>query len=300
LSPGLRKFFADSATQNILQKPFAPFEPQQNSQFATLTAAINVTPDDNGPYDIKQIKGDALWLAEAVQIDKVAALRIVVLEWQKRPAARLLSRPLGDEERPDSDSALDLSIFAPKPTDADGPKETNGPAAASFDSTYQRQLRLIQLSISEAFYVLATSELKARQFASVHEASTGQNGGGPNDEVGRLLFQSLCPQGDGSQTIEDGADAIRRSLDLLRMDMDDPAVENNQKTLRKYWEELQGFWIRAYTMQVISALQLIFTVADFASQMPSAEAVLSYFELMSEHDFFGADTVSRGLYFNVD
>jgi nuclear pore complex protein Nup188 len=283
-SPGIQKFFADSATQEILKKPSAPFEPQQSSQFATITAAINVTPDENGPYDIKQIKGDALWLAEAVHIDKVAALRIVVLEWQKQPAVRMLSRSLDEEDSQASDSSLDVSMFAPKSYIVDAPKGPGDENAKSFESTYNRQLRLIRLSISEASYILAISELKIRQCAVSKAASKEQTLAGPIDEVGKVLFEAACPNGDASKSIMESVDALRKSLHLLGMNGEHPA--SKQKTLEKFWQDLEEFWLNAHMMRVISSLQYIFTIADSSSQIPTADAVLSYFELMSEHNFF--------------
>jgi nuclear pore complex protein Nup188 len=284
LSPGIQRFLADSATQDILKKPYAPFEPQQNSQFATITAAINVTPDENGPYDIKQIKEDASWLAEAVHIDMVAALRIVVLEWQKQPAARMLSRSLDEEDSQSLDGLLDISIFAPKSSIIDAPNGLKDQSAMSFDSTYSRQLRLIRLAVSEASYVLAISELKIRQFAVSKAAEKEQTPTEPIDEVGKTLFEATCPDGDASKTIKASVDALSKSLDLLGMNGEHHAIK--EKALGNFWEDLAQFWYRAHMIRVISYLQFIFTVADSSSQIPTADAVLSYFELMHKHDFF--------------
>jgi nuclear pore complex protein Nup188 len=283
-SPGIQRFLADTATQDILKKPHAPFEPLQTSQFATITAAINVTPDENGPYDIKQIKGDASWLAEAVHIDMVAALRIVVLEWQKQPAARMLSRSLNEEDSQAPDGLLDISIFAPKSSTVDAPYGSGDQSAKSFDSTYSRQLRLIRLAVSEASYVLAVSELKIRQFAVSKAAGKEQGLAEPIDGVGKTLYEAACPDGNASKTIKTSVDALSKNLDLLGMNGEHPA--NKEKTLEKFWEDLAQFWYRAHMLRVIGYLQFIFTVADSSSQIPTAEAVLSYFELMHKHDFF--------------
>lgn len=297
MAPGLQRFLADSTTQNILKNPFAAFEPQQNSDFAARTAAIHVTPDDNAPYDIEQIKMDASWLAEALHIDKVAALRIVVLEWQKQPTTRMLSRSLDDEDSQAPDDLLDISIFAPKSLNAPaGPEQ----ATKSFDSTYSRQLRHIKFAISEASYVLAVSELKIRQFALEREPKKAQTAGtaeggqkspqkeqapaGPVDEVGRSLFEAACPHGDGSRTIVDCVNALRQCLDTLGIHGEHPV--NKNKTLEKYWEDLEQFWFRTHMIRLISYLQHIFTIADSSTRIPTADAVLAYFELMQKHDFF--------------
>lgn len=283
-SPGLQSFLADSTTQDILKKPFAPFEPPQNpdqgSDFAARTAAIHVTPDENGPYDIKQIKTDALSLSQTLDIDKVAALRIVVLEWQRQPTARMLSRTLDEEDHQAPDDLLDISIFAPKSSTANAP---NGEQPArTFDSTYSRQLRHIKLAVTEASYVLAVSDLKIRQFA-VSRAEKDQTLAGTVDEVGKNLFEAALPYGDGSRTIVNSVGGFRKCLDTLGMNGKHPTDKN--KNLEKYWEELEQFWYRTHLMRMMSYLQYIFTIADSSSRIPTSDAVLAYFELMQKHAF---------------
>lgn len=55
----------------------------------SITAAINVPPAKDQHYDIQEIKKDAVWLAEAVAVSEVEALRICLLEWQNRPQLHL-------------------------------------------------------------------------------------------------------------------------------------------------------------------------------------------------------------------
>ncbi|KAE9982480.1 hypothetical protein EG328_010870 [Venturia inaequalis] len=285
-SPGLQSFLAESTTQDILKNPFAPFEPHQgtdngqpNSDFAARTAAIHVAPEENGPYDIKQIKTDALSLAQTLNIDKVAALRIVILEWQRQPTTRMLSRPLNEEDHQAPDDFLDISIFAPKSSTANAPTGPGEQPAKTFDSTYSRQLRHIKLAVTEASYVLAVSELKTRQYA----VSRGEKEQAV-DYVGKNLFEAASPFGDASQTIVNAVGGFRKCLDTLGMDGQHPTDKN--KNLEKYWEDLEPFWYRTHLMRMVSYPQYIFTVADSSSLMPTSESVLAYFELMKKHDFF--------------
>ncbi|TLD15065.1 hypothetical protein E2P81_ATG09913 [Venturia nashicola] len=296
-SPGLQNFLAESTTQDILKKPFAPFEPKQtpdnaqpNSDFAARTAAIHVTPDENGPYNIKQIKTDALWLAQTLDIDEVAALRIVVLEWQRQPTTRMLFRPLNEDDFEAPEDLLDISIFAPKSSTANAPNRPDAQPAQTFDSTYSRQLRHIKLAVTEASYVLAVSELKLRHYA-VSRAEKEQ----AIDEVGKNLFEAASPLGDASQTIIDAVGGFRTCLDTLGINGEHPTDKN--KNLDKFWEEIEPFWYRTHMMRMMSYLQYIFTVADSSSFIPTAEAVLAYFELMKKHSFFVNmdDTILPGL-----
>lgn len=289
-SPGLQRFLADSDAQYILKKPFAPFEPQQdsdnaqpNSNFAARTAAIHVTPDENGPYDIQQIKTDALSLAQTLHIDKVAALRIVVLEWQRQPTTRMLSRPLNEEDHPVPDDLLDISIFGPTTSTANAPTGPDEQPAKTFESTYSRQLRHIKLAVTEASYVLAVSELKVRQYI-FSRAEKEQALAGTIDELGKKLFEVACPFGNASRTIIDSVDGFRKCLDVLGLNGEHPTDKN--KNLEKYWDELEPFWYRMHMMRMISVLQYIFTLADSSERIPTSDAVLAYFELMQKHDFF--------------
>lgn len=78
-------------------KAFDTPSPQTKSEFETKTAAINVTPKSNEKYDIKIIKEDALWLSKNVGISEIAALRIVIIEFQARPQSHL-SGPLSTQD----------------------------------------------------------------------------------------------------------------------------------------------------------------------------------------------------------
>ncbi|QDS75878.1 hypothetical protein FKW77_001945 [Venturia effusa] len=289
-SPGLQDFLDDTDAQYILKRPFAPFEPQQdsdyarpNSNFAARTAAIHVTPDENGPYDIKQIKTDALSLSETLHIDKVAALRIVVLEWQRQPTIRMLARPLDEEDHQAPDDLLDISIFAPKSAAANAPTGSSEPFATSFNSTFSRQLRQIKLAVTETSYVLAVSELVLRQYAFTR-VEKEQALDGTINGLGKKLFEIACPFGNASRTIVDGVDSFRKCLATLGLNGEHPKIKN--KNLEKFWEELEPFWYRTHMMRIISYLQYLFTLADSSARIPTSDAVLAYFELMQKYDFF--------------
>jgi nuclear pore complex protein Nup188 len=244
-----------------------------------------------------------MWLSQVAHIDKVAALRMVVLEWQKRPAAQMLSRSVDEEDSETPDGLLDISIFASKSSTTDAPKNSGDPPSKSFDSTYSRQLRLIRLAISEASYVLAVSELRLRQYAMSQRAAKEQaaeargnatsKGKGkskeqtpdtPSDDLGRVLFEAACPGEDGSKTISDSVIAMRKITDLLGLNGVHPV--NKEEILEKYWDDLETFWFRSHFMRLVGYLQYVFTIADSSSRVPTAQAVLTYFEYMHQEDFF--------------
>ncbi|KAI5919960.1 nucleoporin subcomplex protein binding to Pom34-domain-containing protein [Camillea tinctor] len=94
-------FFTDPLVQSFFTKPGSAFEPSfdkspHHASFVKKTAAIQVTPTSS-KYDINVIKEDALWLSKNAHINEVAALRIVVIEFQSRPRNQLLG-PISNQD----------------------------------------------------------------------------------------------------------------------------------------------------------------------------------------------------------
>lgn len=94
-SSALAQFLYDPEVAHLLSQPFDAFpppSPETKTRFEQKTSAINVTPSPNSRFDLKVIKEDTLWLSQAVDVDEVSALRIVVVEAQNRTAAQLLGQ----------------------------------------------------------------------------------------------------------------------------------------------------------------------------------------------------------------
>ncbi|KAI1267282.1 nucleoporin subcomplex protein binding to Pom34-domain-containing protein [Xylariaceae sp. FL1019] len=94
-SQAIVDFLTDPLVQSFFTNPGSPFEPSTNrsshrAAFEKKTAAIHVTPNPNGKYDINLVKEDVLWLSTNVRINELAALRVVIVEHQSRPASQLL------------------------------------------------------------------------------------------------------------------------------------------------------------------------------------------------------------------
>ncbi|KAF1815256.1 hypothetical protein P152DRAFT_480315 [Eremomyces bilateralis CBS 781.70] len=86
----VQSFLNDPVTYGLLRHAFEPTMRMERGPFDTKTSAVNVTPGDNALYNIEEIKEDAIWLSEELKIDELAALRLVILEWQGRPQSKLL------------------------------------------------------------------------------------------------------------------------------------------------------------------------------------------------------------------
>lgn len=75
--------------KQVLSQTIPTFpSPSTNSKTAFDTTAGTI-PTASDLYNVTQIKSDALWLSEQENLDELESLRVVVLEWQYRPEARL-------------------------------------------------------------------------------------------------------------------------------------------------------------------------------------------------------------------
>lgn len=132
---------------------------KSKSEFNSKTAAIHVETNAKKSFDLQEIKADAQWLSEKARIDEITALRIVVLEWQNRPATRLTTT-FSSEEATSLQSAAgsdNLRVSVAGPNLASILKQTAGEAGSStFDTEGNRRLRLRALYLSERSHLLKT------------------------------------------------------------------------------------------------------------------------------------------------
>lgn len=158
-------FFNDSLVQSFFTSPGSAFEPSNDKSphratFEKKTAAIHVTPTPNDKYDINVIKEDALWLSKNARINEVAALRVVVIEYQSRPTSQLLG-PISNQDV----AGLRAAVGAGKAQTSNiipGLTLTASLDAsdiqADFDKPESRRHRIFQTYLSERRFYAATNE----------------------------------------------------------------------------------------------------------------------------------------------
>jgi nuclear pore complex protein Nup188 len=164
----LDHYLSDETVINILAQQ-APFDlyskPSQQSKtsFETKTAAINITPTKQGQYDINEIKEDALWLSKEATIDEIAALRIVIQEWQNRPAVQLLSEFSEEEVASIQDASgvqnLRSSVGGAKVSSLFAAVGTHESQASEFLLPQGRRSRFFGIYLSERRYALKASQI---------------------------------------------------------------------------------------------------------------------------------------------
>ncbi|KAG7115080.1 Nucleoporin like protein [Verticillium longisporum] len=137
----------------------SPSNDATKKQFETTTAAINVTPTPNGKYDIGTIKGDATWLSKAGNVNLIAALRIVVLEFQARPAAHLAG-PLSTQDAVNLQEAAGVSNSQSSSlVPISGATMDADAIWAAFDKEEAKRLRIFQTYLSERRYLAMAADL---------------------------------------------------------------------------------------------------------------------------------------------
>ncbi|KAI0512583.1 nucleoporin subcomplex protein binding to Pom34-domain-containing protein [Xylaria bambusicola] len=158
-------FFNDPLVQSFFTSPGSAFEPssdksQHHATFERKTAAIHVTPTPNEKYDINVIKEDALWLSKNARINEVAALRVVVVEYQSRPTSQLLG-PISNQDvaglraAAGAGNAQSSNIIPGLTLTA---TLDASDIQANFDKTESRRQRIFQTYLSERRFYAATNE----------------------------------------------------------------------------------------------------------------------------------------------
>ncbi|KAK8189019.1 nucleoporin subcomplex protein binding to Pom34-domain-containing protein [Phyllosticta capitalensis] len=282
----LRNFLNDESNAAALNKPFAPFQPpnpQSKSSYETKTSAINVTPGENDHYDIKEIKTDTEWLSGEANINEVAALRIVLLEWQTRPAAQLLSGFTEEETLSVQEAAgganLGSSTFLPKSSILAATASSIGQSFATFNTEEQRRLRILDVYNSERIHILRVGDLIARIGATALEAEpSGTTGGRARvqwvEDLGRRTFLA-----QGEESIFHGIEEVRNRL---------TECCNGERWFKDQGGNMQATeaWSHSQFAEAGLILQLIFTHADFATEPLSQVYVLSWFRLLEDVKYF--------------
>ena len=282
--PRLERFLSDPATTGLLVRPFNCFSPpssQTKAAFETRTAAINVTPAKQSNYNIDEIKADALWLSQQVNIDEVSALRIVLLEWQSRPADQLLSGFTDEEaislQEATGETSLASSLFLPTASIQLAPSRSQKSDHAAFKSLDRRRLRILAYYLSERRYILKVSE------ALVHDGLLeGQASPTWTELVGKTIINARSSQSNAAASRKEFAvecvEALQNRVEALEKGSgcfnDDPRPE------------VEADWSQNMVLELVHILQLIFLVIQNADRIPTSSVVLAWLRFATKYAFF--------------
>ena len=291
----LKRHLADPQSIEILARPFAPIETpsrQTKSIFETKTSAINVA-SSHAPVDIKQIREDTLWLSQQISIDEVSALRIAVLEWQTRPAELLLYG--GHEGEPTKSNGVGqaadfrASSFDPGSSLLAKSKNQQKESHQPIEDTGLRRRRLLESYLSERRCILKCNEFLVFIQLSQLSVQSGIDGG---QQVNKLSW--LRDAGANilaSWNINDKVNAKRKPAFLEATEALHARLKNlsngcgwlQDDDLR---EEIEAAWARSQILEMIHIMQIMLHILQSAKDLLEPLAILSWFRLMKDYDFF--------------
>lgn len=266
----------------------------------------------NGQYDVNQIQEDALWLSKEAGIDEVSALRIVVLERQTRPAVQLL-RGFSDEETSTvqdvvGGTSLQASMLAPKSSFAAGSGTLQERSVNRFNDADPRQLRLLEIYLSERRYILKVieyllyhalhtdiSEDEVRSKKALHGRSA--EGSGWLVEIGKSILASWnvggtakgkeIAKGSSRHFLVDAVGALESRLDSLEKGSGWYRDEGARGEVEEAWSTNQ-------MLEMIHIMQIMIDLLSGSFPSTRSDVVLAWFRFVSTYGFMDQfELVSR-------
>lgn len=286
--PYLLKHLTNPHAFQILSSPFASFEPpspQTKSSFETRTSAINVSPSPHGRYDIKQIREDSLWLSKETNIDEVAALRIAVLEWQSRPALKLLQDDISENTVSFRSTVGGINLQSLKGSQSlnrpPGATQVVGEPDSSADSKARRVL-LLKTYLSERRYIIKASEhvTFAALVAGVKDKAPESSASLENLGNGILSVWNIQEQSQNTKKnfFIESVEALKSRLHGL--EKASGWFEDD------FQEDLELAWARDQLLEVLHILQIMLMLLESMSDLTRSDAFLAWFRFMGSVAFF--------------
>lgn len=278
-------FFDDDYIHGLLKSPLTVFAPPSDAtkaDYQTKTAPINVTSASNEQYGINAVKEDAEWLSENANINLVAALRLVVVEFQSRQS-RHLAGPLSSQDANNLQDAAGLSGGKGLSYMADFGASSARDAEelwSDFSTPGSRKRRLFDTYLSErrCFMMIAdyAHSLKIYSCLPVFRPVP--------TNLAQVYRLAMAPQ-----NMEDPDSLIPSYLLVLtdcmtRMDAGFTSVIRD-KLLHADDTELS--WIKTNLSEIVHVLSIVFQLADsYQNNFPPAQVVGQWFSMMEAYSFF--------------
>ena len=267
--------------------PFTTFTPQTQSTFESQTSPINIAPNTDGRYDITQLKEDSLWLSRKTGISELAALRIVVLEWQARSTTQLLDAPSGSGEFQPNHTFGDKNEQS-SPSAQSSAVRARGASDPRSEQQGARRLRLLELYLSERQYLSKTTEYVIS--SSLCQSTTGKNKASrtPGDDtwvedVGSSILEAWNPEGVQSRTGRNWYVEAVAALELRIQDLERGSQwSQDDDNLSK----LDEAWCKTQILEMIHIMQVIVLLSDSSRTFMRSDAVLAWFRFVGTYGFF--------------
>ncbi|KAF2251158.1 hypothetical protein BU26DRAFT_539615 [Trematosphaeria pertusa] len=295
-SAPLRSFLTAEEHLEILSRPWKPFpdpSPAEKNKFEAKTAPISVTPSQDGPYDINEIKEDSLWLSKEAKISEHAALRLVVQEWQSRPAMQLLSGLTEEEALSVQEAAgfsnLGASTFVPSSSILANPSTLGMPSESQFDSSDQRRLRIADIYHSTCASILRVSQLLMSWGCAKHLRSKTAYGRDYRvaDDWLEQLGQAIAVKQNQKESASSGAAGLNKCIRAVKARLDSLNDGYTWSVPESIQEAASEKWLTTQTAELLHILHIALIHADLVTNdfVPAA-TVEEWFSTVSETGFF--------------
>ncbi|KAL7900857.1 nucleoporin subcomplex protein binding to Pom34 domain-containing protein [Trichoderma sp. SZMC 28014] len=285
-SPAITKFFDDDYVRGLLREPstaFAPPDEATNKDFETKTAPINVTSASTDRHDINVFKEDAKWLSRNAKVNLVAALRVVIIEYQSRSSRHLLG-PLSSHDAANLQEAAGLQngqgaaflseMGASAAFDADE-------ISAEFENSESKKRRLFDTLLTERrFFIMAAdyaTSIKLYKRLPIFA---------PGDDSIADLYNLKKPS---AQLRDEMEDLLPAYLGIVASSMS--GIEAGMRAFTDEAlllnDEVELDWLRSLLTEIVHSLSVVLQVVDcYGNDFPPSGSINQWFSLMEIYGFF--------------
>lgn len=289
----IERFLSDPEVIQLLARPFDAYPPpsaQSKTAFETKTSAINVTPSSTAKYDIKEIKGDSLWLSKVAKLDEVTALRLVTEECQFRTSAQLLGEFSEEELSSIRDAAGNSQYSSSIPISLLAQGLDPEAISQQFARQDSRRQRILRTYFSERRYLLKSSERLFDAFFlhQTREQNAATKGKGKGKAAAlEPSWQTHCGMAIASQHNLDNPQPL-----VLR------CIQAVSTTLKKLeegsgWSDPDGErgdidieWVRSQFTEATHAMELLWQFITNIMAIPTGRVILEWFRFQQSYGFF--------------
>ncbi|KAK3340549.1 nucleoporin subcomplex protein binding to Pom34-domain-containing protein [Neurospora tetraspora] len=297
-SNAVSSFLKDGYVQQLFKNPSKTFEPptsQTKADFETKTAAINVTQTPNDRFNIKTIKDDTIWLSTNVNISEVAALRIVVVEFQSRAHAHLVG-PLSTQDVDNIQEAAGVSdaqtsnILALLNLSTVADAETTW---AEFEKDASRRQRILAHYLSERRSFMSSAESLVTFMLHSSAAILNQETHNLRREIVKEAFEYDEFDDHSEINISLFEALIPRYFTLLEDAIKRAQTGPTNVEERLLTEQINIDWTRTALTEAIHAMTVSFQILDLSGPMfTTPEIITQWYQIMNTYEFL--DGISSG------
>ncbi|ORY63556.1 nucleoporin subcomplex protein binding to Pom34-domain-containing protein [Pseudomassariella vexata] len=286
-NPQVQTFFTKPST--TFEAPAGDNDPYKQT-FETRTSAVQVTPTPNDKYDVAAIKEDSVWLSKNARINLIAALRVVLIEFQSRARSQLTG-PVSSQDNSSLQEAAGATN-AQASSILPGLNLTSTRDAVEiqtdFDKLESRRRRIFEFYLVERRYFSMTTDYiftlmlqESLPTSPVTNATTvirnsflqafGLTSATPQSEAPAKTYHALVSQYFTLVTgsINNIGDMGSVAQDQILHDVD-----------------LQKEWMKAFLEEAIHEMTVAFQLLDLANQvLAPAELLQQWFQFLGDTSF---------------